>query len=65
MAVLTLNQIADELVDLMLKLRTHSTCLTCEHFNPVTEGCGQAGGQRPPARVIVMACPKYIEQVPF
>lgn len=46
-------------------VRRRPNCLTCEHFDEPSEGCGLAGGQRPPARVIAMGCEKYLEEPPF
>lgn len=65
MTATPLNEIADELLDLLMRLRMHGSCLSCVYFNPISEGCQKADGQRPPARVIVMACNKYVEVVPF
>lgn len=44
----------------------YESCLTCEHFNASNEICGKFG-QRPPARIIVNACPEYKDNdnIPF
>ena len=41
------------------------SCLTCEHFDEPSEGCGLARGQRPPARTIAMGCDKWLKTPPF
>jgi hypothetical protein len=41
------------------------TCLRCTHFNQITEICALAQ-QRPPARVIALACKKFEDDgIPF
>ena len=41
-----------------------TNCTTCEHFTESTEICKLAG-VRPPAKVIVVGCSSYVEEVPF
>jgi hypothetical protein len=41
------------------------TCVHCLQFDPKTEGCHMAGGQRPPAPVIAFGCPKFEDDIPF
>jgi hypothetical protein len=53
------------LMEVIQRAKFYKTCLTCTHFNDDTEVCALAEGQRPPARVIVNACPAYTEEVPF
>ena len=50
--------------DLIERARLYRSCLTCQHFTEGSEVCGLAGG-RPPARVIAMGCPQYLEEPPF
>lgn len=52
-------------MELIQRAKLHRSCLTCSHFTEASEGCDLAGGQRPPARVIVNACPAYTEEPPF
>lgn len=43
----------------------HRTCLSCLHFNEATEQCTfYVPAMRPPARVIVEACPAW-DGTPF
>lgn len=44
----------------------YRSCLTCEYFNEKAELCKLAN-QRPPARVIVFGCPKWVDvkEIPF
>lgn len=37
------------------------SCITCHFFEEITEKC-KIAGSRPPARVIVYGCPKYVER---
>ena len=41
------------------------SCLNCEQFNKITEGCAIAGDQRPPATVIALGCSEWIFDIPF
>ena len=41
------------------------SCMNCEYFSEVTEGCRLAGGARPPARVIAFGCSKFLPAPPF
>lgn len=41
------------------------SCITCQHFNEPTEGCGLANGARPPARTIAHGCPLWMQDPPF
>ena len=52
------------IADLIETARLYRSCLTCQHFDEPTEVCGLASG-RPPARVIAMGCPKYLQEPPF
>lgn len=42
------------------------SCITCMHFNEQNEICSKFNA-RPPARIIALACPEYIEDsdIPF
>lgn len=57
-----LHEAIEELIE---RAKIYRSCLTCEHFNEPTEGCGLAGGARPPARTIAMGCPHWMEEPPF
>jgi len=42
------------------------TCLDCEHFTEGPDTCGLVHPPaRPPARIIVLGCPKYVAAIPF
>jgi len=41
-----------------------TSCLTCDCFAEDTEICSLAMA-RPPARVIVIGCTKWVPQIPF
>lgn len=56
--------LAEAISELIERARLYRSCLTCEHFNEPTERC-QLVHQRPPARVIAMGCPSYLELIPF
>lgn len=58
------SDLGDAILDLIERARLYRSCLTCQHFDEASEVCGLAGG-RPPARVIAMGCPKYLEEPPF
>ena len=60
-----LPRLGEAILELIERARLHRSCLTCEHFDEPSEGCGLAGGQRPPALVIAMGCGKYLEAPPF
>lgn len=49
----------------LVKNQIVRSCLNCIQFNPKTEGCDLAGGQRPPAEVIVYACNLWDQDIPF
>lgn len=51
--------------NLIESARLYRSCLTCEHFDEPTEGCGLGGGARPPARTIAAGCPAWKEAAPF
>ena len=46
-------------------IQRRPSCLTCEHFDEPTEGCGLGGGARPPARIIAFGCPRYLAEPPL
>jgi hypothetical protein len=48
----------------MIQQQIFRSCINCEHFNEKTEYCGVAH-QRPPAKVIVFGCPKWMADIPF
>ena len=58
------SDLGDAILDLIERARLYRSCLTCQHFSEESEICALAGG-RPPARVITMGCPKYLEEPPF
>jgi hypothetical protein len=69
----TVPIVVQDFIMQLLQLNANRTdyfksCLSCEHFTEVTEVCALAGA-RPPAKVIVNACPSYKEKwdddVPF
>ena len=41
------------------------SCINCVSFNKPTEGCLNAGGQRPPAMVIALGCDSWEMDIPF
>ena len=51
------------LVAAAAKMGGGRNCLGCSHFDEPSEICGK-WGKRPPARVIVSACPSF-EPLPF
>lgn len=54
----------DRITDLIDEVRLGRSCLTCNHFDEVTEVCALAGS-RPPARTIAIGCPAYSQMPPF
>lgn len=41
------------------------SCINCENWDEKAEGCTLAGGQRPPAKVVVYGCPAWVPYIPF
>ena len=41
------------------------SCVNCINFDLKAEGCNLANGQRPPATVIALSCPKWDWDIPF
>lgn len=59
------DNLRNRLENLIIELATDRSCLQCEHFDEPNERCAAAGGQRPPARVIVLGCPSWSGRPPF
>lgn len=58
------SDLEDAILDLIERARLYRSCPTCQHFEEASEVCGLASC-RPPARIIAMGCPKYLEEPPF
>jgi hypothetical protein len=54
----------EDAVSRVEKAKTTTHCIDCLHFIEGQELCTVANS-RPPARVIVSGCPKFLEDIPF
>lgn len=51
--------------EIMIRHSHWQCCLNCDRFNIQKEVCEKFGGQRPPARIIVVGCPEFVDDIPF
>lgn len=48
----------------VVKMGTWQCCLSCDFWNLVPETCSKFKA-RPPAEVIVVGCPEFMDNIPF
>lgn len=52
------------ILELIEREKVYRSCLSCHYFEEAAESCKLASA-RPPARIIVQGCDKYLEEPPF
>lgn len=59
-----LSAVKKEIIEKLDRVIFRQTCITCENFDHDTEICRLAN-QRPPAKIIVLGCDKWADDIPF